>query len=74
MKQTFPGDRRDFDPDSFVGCNGRFFRPVAAEFDGQRTVISYEPVPLEEMPARYGHLVEQAEDRAVLVEIFGGVW
>lgn len=72
--QTYAGDRRNFDPDSFVGGNGRFFRPVGADFDGQSTVISYEPVPMDEMPARYGHLIEAVEAKADVIELFGGHW
>lgn len=72
--QTYTGDRRNYDPDSFIGGNNRFFRPVAAEYDGRRTVITYEPVPMEEMQTRYGHLIDQAQDRAHLMALFGGRW
>lgn len=72
MKQTYPGDCRAFDPDTYIGCNGRFFRPVSADFDGRNTTISYERVPMEEMPARFGHLIDEAQDRMALAELFGG--
>lgn len=74
MKQTFAGDHRAFDPDTFVGTGGRFFRPVSAEFNGATTVIEYVAVPMAEMPQRYGHLVDEAEDKAALIEMFGGSW
>jgi hypothetical protein len=74
MKQTFAGDQREFDPESFVGANGRFFRPVSAEFDGERTEITYERVPMEEMPQRYGHLIDVANARGDIIETFGGQW
>lgn len=74
--QTFPGDRRAFDPDSFVGCNGRFFRPVSVTYSAEvdKTTVSYEPVPMDEMSARYGHLIDAAEEKAALIELFGGHW
>jgi hypothetical protein len=74
VKQTFPGDCTDFDPDSYVGSGGRFFRPVAAEFDGTNTVIEYEPVPMEEMPQRYGYLIDAAQEKDRVFCVYGGKW
>lgn len=69
---TFPGDCRDFDPDSYVGSMGRFYRPVAAEYDGTQTVITYEPVPMEEMGQRFGHHIDSAIERIEIAALFGG--
>ena len=74
MKQTFAGDQRNYDPDSYIGANGRFFRPVSAEYDGTRTVIEYERIPFDEMGQRYGHLIDKAQDKAMVVQLFGGQW
>lgn len=70
----YPGDRRNFDPDSYVGFDGRFFRPVDAVFDGERTTISYEPVPMEEMPQRYGHKIDEVQEKHRILQVFGGRW
>lgn len=74
MTQTFSGDCSDFDPDSYVGSGGRFFRPVSAAFDGTNTTISYVSVPMEEMPQRYGYLIDAAQEKDRVLELFGGRW
>lgn len=74
MKYTYAGDQTRFDPETFIGGNGRFFRPVAATYDSQAdtTTVEYERVPLAEMDERYGHLIDKAEDRLRIAEVFGG--
>lgn len=72
MKQTFAGDHRDFERDSFIGTLGRFFRPITADFDGTNTVITYERVELADMPAQFGHFIDRAEVRADIATLFGG--
>lgn len=73
--QTYPGDRRNADRDTFIGSGGRFFRVVGEPvYDpaADSTVITYERVPMDEMGSRYGHLIDQAVDRLTLSELFGG--
>ncbi|MGB3484009.1 MAG: hypothetical protein WBB07_17560 [Mycobacterium sp.] len=72
MRQRFAGDRRAFDPDSFVGTMGRFFRPISAEYDGSHTTIEYERVPMEQMGEQFGHFIDKAQDRMAVAETFGG--
>jgi hypothetical protein len=72
VKQRFRGDHRNFNPDSFVGTLGRFFRPISADFDGEFTVITYERVPMDQMAREFGHFVDAAQDRLVIAQTFGG--
>lgn len=72
----YPGDCTNFDPDHYVGADtaGAFYRPVAATYDAEAdvTTIQYKPMALREMSTRYGHLIDQAEQRAYLADLFGG--
>lgn len=74
--QVYPGDRRNFDETDFIGANGRFWRPVndpAPVYDSaaNTTTISYVRVPMDELGARYGHLIDRAIDRMTISELFG---
>lgn len=76
MKLRYRGDRTAaFNPDSFIGCDGRFFRPVSSEFDGEFTTVDYERVPLDQMGAQFPHHLDAARDRhertAPLAQLFG---
>lgn len=72
MKQRFAGDHRAFDPDSYIGTLGRFYRPVSADYDGTHTTIEYERVPMDQMSQRYSHHVDKMQDRMAVAEVFGG--
>lgn len=70
--RSYPGDQRNYSADHYVGCNGKFYRPVGAEFDGTNTVIELEPVPLDQMGQLFGDKLDQAIDAARISELFGG--
>ena len=74
----FPGDVTDFEPDSFVGADkfGAFYRPIEATYDAgtDTTAIQYKPIPPADMPRYAEDKVRQMQDRAALIEPFGGHW
>lgn len=70
----YPGDV-DM-PADYVGpdAHGAFYRPLSKSYDADtdRTMIEYTPIPPAEMPERFPHLVEHAEDRVLIKTMFGG--
>ena len=71
---SYQGDCTAYPADHYVGSDrfGAFYRPVAAEFDGQRTRIDYLPIPPAELPEFAADHVRQAEDRVRIATLFGG--
>lgn len=70
----YRGNREDFDPDSFIGCNSRFFRPVSAAYNPEtdQTAIEYVQVQMgQEMNERYG---QKRDDKLRIVENLGSQW
>lgn len=76
MKYTYPGDCTNYDPTAYIGGNGRFYRPTAATYhpDTNTTTIEYQPIPMDQMPTYGADKLEQAHDRARLIDLFGGHW
>lgn len=74
----YAGDCTDFESDAYVGADtaGAFYRPIEATYDAEtdRTTIQYKPIPPADMPRYAEDKVRQMQDRAALIELFGGHW
>ena len=73
----YPG-RVDHDPTALYGADkfGAFYRAASAEYDAEShsTTVQFKPIPPIELDDFTADKMAQLEDKARLIQLFGGHW
>ena len=73
----YPG-RVDVDPTAYFGADkfGAFYRADSATYspEADRTTVQFVPIPPGDLPAFADDHIRQTQDKARIIELFGGRW
>lgn len=78
MNQAHYLGRIDHNPDAYYGADkhGAFYQATNTSYDPEtdRTTVQFKPIPPADLPTIAADHMRQVEDKARLIEMFGGRW